>query len=186
MVPHPPPRRLLILACSATKRDGPKYMPAIERYDGPLWRTLRTADPDNRLARVAFLSARLGFRAADTPIETYEARMTSEIAKRMKAGGLGTRWPRPTTRRNVMPAGQHPGMHIAPLCDWRRQPFIDVALVGSQLYLDVMRHFVGLFRHGGYVAADATITEINGPIGRMRQDLRRWLLAASAEEVRNG
>lgn len=152
MVPHPPPRRLLILACSATKRDDPTYMPAIERYDGPLWRTLR---------------------AADTPIETYDARMTPEIAERMKAGGLGTRWPRPTSRRNVMPAGQHPGMHIAPLSDWRRQPFIDVALVGGQLYLDVMRHFVGLFRHGGYVAADATITEINGPIGQMRQDLRR-------------
>jgi len=178
MVPHPTPRRLLILACSATKRDDPTYMPAIERYDRPLWRTLPAADPDNRLARVAFLSARLGFRAADTPIETYDARMTPEIAERMKAGGLGTRWPRPTTRRNVMPEGQHPGMHIAPLSDWRRQPFIDVALVGGQLYLDVMRHFVGLFRERGHITADAAITEINGPIGCMRRDLRRWLLAS--------
>jgi hypothetical protein len=31
-----PSSRLLILACSATKRNGPKYMPAIDRYDGPL------------------------------------------------------------------------------------------------------------------------------------------------------
>lgn len=185
MVPHPHPRRLLILACSATKRDGETYMPTVERYDGPLWRTLRATDPDNQLARVAFLSARLGFRAADTPIKTYDARMTPELAERMKTGGLGTRWPRPATRRNVMPEGEHPGMHIAPLCDWRRQPFEDVALVGGQLYLDVMRHFVGLFRQGGYVAAEAMITEINGPIGRMRQELRRWLLAASAGEVRH-
>lgn len=27
--------RLLILACAATKRDGPKYMPAVERYMAP-------------------------------------------------------------------------------------------------------------------------------------------------------
>ena len=34
MAPCPAPG-LLILACSATKRDGPSYMLAIERYDGP-------------------------------------------------------------------------------------------------------------------------------------------------------
>ncbi|NTB87784.1 hypothetical protein [Agrobacterium tumefaciens] len=175
------PSRLLILACSATKRDGPKYLPAIERYDGPLWRTLRTVDPDGRLAKVAFLSAHFGFRSADTPIEMYDSRMTREIAAAIKAGGLGMRWPRPKTQRRVMPSGEHAGMHIAALTQFGRRPFAEVALVGGHLYLDVMRHFVGLFREGGYVAADARITEINGPIGRMRQDLRLWLLAKSGE-----
>lgn len=170
-----PPRRLLILSCSATKRGDAKYLPAIERYDGPLWRTLRTVDPEGRKAKVAFLSAHLGFRAADTPIELYDSRMTGEIAARMKAGGLGTRWPRPKARRRVMPDGEHPGMHIASLTDYGRRPFPDVALVGGHLYLDVMRDFVGLFRDSGHVTADATITEINGPIGRMRHDLRCWL-----------
>lgn len=170
-----PPRRLLILSCSATKRSDAKYLPAIERYDVPLWKTLRTVDPDERVATVAFLSAHLGFRAADTPIELYDARMTAEIAGRMKAGGLGTRWPQPKTQRRVMPDGEHPGMHIASLTDYGRHPFSDVALVGGHLYLDVMRHFVGLFRDSGHVASDATITEINGPIGRMRHDLRCWL-----------
>lgn len=174
--PHPP--RLLILACSATKRDGETYMPAIERYDGPLWRTLRADDPEGRLAQVAFLSARLGFRSADAPIKLYDARMTAEIAERMKAGGLVTRWPVPKTQRRVMPEGDHPGMHIASLSGHGRQPFVDVALVGGHLYLDVMRHFVGLFRERGHVTAEAMITEINGPMGHMRRDLRRWLLAA--------
>lgn len=176
--PHPP--RLLILACSATKRDGEIYMPAIERYDGPLWRTLRAVDPERRLARVAFLSARLGFRNAATPIKLYDARMTAEIAERMKAGELVTRWPVPRTQRRLMPEGDHPGMHIASLSGHGRRPFVDVALVGGHLYLDVMRHFVRLFRDRGHIAADAVIAEINGPIGRMRQDLRRWLLAADA------
>lgn len=93
-----PPRRLLILSCSATKRAGPKYMPAIDRYDGPLWQTLRTTDPDGRLASVAFLSAHLGFRDARTTIELYDAHMNQERADAMIAGGLGTRWPRPKTQ----------------------------------------------------------------------------------------
>ncbi len=38
--------RPLILACAATKRSNPGYMPAIERYNGPLWQTLRAVDPD--------------------------------------------------------------------------------------------------------------------------------------------
>lgn len=175
-----PSSRLLILACSATKRDGPEYMPAIERYDGPLWRTLRSVDPRGEKAAVAFLSAHLGFRAADTPIEMYDARMTEQMATAMMAGDLGTRWPRPRTQRRVMPSGEHPGMHIATLTRNGRYPFSEVALVGGHLYLDVMRHLVDLFRTRGFVVGYVRITEINGPIGMMRRDLRLWL------EGRNG
>lgn len=167
--------RLLILACSSTKRADAGDLPAIQRYDGPLWQTLRVVDPGHTKAQVAFLSARLGFRAADTPIESYDARMTAEIAAAMKAGGLGTRWPPPKTRRRVMPCGEHPGMHIASLSHYGRAPFVDVAIVGGRLYLDVMRHFLGLFRESGHVTTDARITEINGPIGQMRRQLRIWL-----------
>lgn len=92
-----PSRRLLILFCSMTKRVGPQHMPARDRYDGPLWRTLRHVDPDERKARVAFVSAEYGFREATTTIENYDRRMTPEIAAAMKAGGLGTRWPLPKT-----------------------------------------------------------------------------------------
>ena len=177
-----PSSRLLILACSATKRDGPEYMPARERYDGPLWRTLRSADPHGEKAKVAFLSAHLGFRAADWPIEMYDARMTEQMAAAMKAGDLGTRWPRPKTRRRVMPSGEHPGMHIHHLCGGaEHRIFRDFSRVGAHLYLDVMRHLLSLFRIRGYVADDARITEINGPIGLMRRDLRRWLVESDGE-----
>ena len=174
MAPYPA-NRLLILACSATKRDGPAYMPAIERYDGPLWKTLRSVDPHGDKAKVAFLSARLGFRAAATPIELYDARMTPAIAGEMKAGDLGTRWPKQKTRRRAMASGEHPGMHIATLTGYGRVPFSDVALVGGHLYLDVTRHLADLFREGGHIVGDARIAEINGSIGIMRRDLRRWL-----------
>ncbi|MCW8060489.1 hypothetical protein [Agrobacterium tumefaciens] len=167
--------RLLILACSATKRLDPGYMPAIERYNGPLWQTLRTVDPDGSKAMVAFLSARYGFRDARDTIEPYDGRLTEDIASAMKTGGLGTRWPRPKTQRRVMPSGDHPGMHINSLSEGRRKPFADVALVGGSLYLEVMRYFVELFRDRGHVTGNARVTEINGPIGRMRRDLRLWL-----------
>lgn len=38
-----------------------------------------------------------------------------------------------------------------------------------------MRHLVDLFRERGHIVGDARITEINGSIGIMRRDLRRWL-----------
>jgi hypothetical protein len=183
------PRRLLILSCSMTKRAVPKWMPARDRYDGPLWRTLRRADTDEQKARVAFLSAEYGFRDARTTIETYDARMTPEIAAAMKAGGLGTRWPRPKTQRRVMPSGEHPGEHIASMTRYGREPFVDVCLVGGAPYLDVMRHFVELFREDGFVTGSADVTEICGPIGIMRKQMAAWLnspVSAAGDEMEAG
>ncbi len=94
--------RLLILACSVTKREGPACVPAIQRYDGSLWQTLRAVDPYGEKAKVALLSAHLGFRAASSPIETYDARMTDQVAAAMKVRDLGTRWPRLDVMRHLV------------------------------------------------------------------------------------
>ena len=116
-MPHPiaPCRRLLILACSVTKRGRPIRIPARDRYDGPLWRTLRAADPDGCKAKVAFLSARFGFRDADTPIDDYDARLTADLAQRMIDGEMTTRWPRPPSARGPDTFGIYPGAEIASL-----------------------------------------------------------------------
>jgi hypothetical protein len=167
--------RLLILGCSATKRNDPGWMPAWERYDGPLWRTWRTVDPGRRLARVGFLSARYGFGSGDRPIEDNDARLTSDLADRMIAGGMTTRWPRPPSANRPDNYGSHPGCEIASLAYHGTRPFTDVALVGGGLYLKVMRAFLDGFREMRCVAPDAEITEINAGIGVMRQRLRAWL-----------
>lgn len=172
-------RRLLVLACSATKRPDPGYLPARERYDGPLWRTLRATDPDGRRAKVAFLSARYGFRTADTPIQDYDARLTPDLAARMIAGGMTTRWPRPPSPRKPDNYGMHPGAEIASLSGYGREPFDEVALVGGDLYLEVMRALLAGFERMGCVEPGAAVIEINGPIGRMRQAMRAWLLAGA-------
>ncbi len=168
-------RRLLVLACSATKRPDPGRMAARERYDGPLWRTLRTVDPDGSRARVAFLSARYGFRDAATAIEDYDACLTPERAQRMIAGGVTTRWPRPPSLRQPDTYGMHPGAEIATLARHGSEPFDAVALVGGRLYLAVMRALLGGFVAMGCIEADAHVTEINGAIGVMRRQLRIWL-----------
>jgi hypothetical protein len=167
--------RLLILACSATKRRDPGYMPACDRYDGPLWQTWRTVDPEQKLARVGFLSARYGFRTADSPIEDYDARLTPDLAQRMIAGGMGTRWPRPPSPRRPDNSGSHPGCEIASLAYHGTRPFTEIALVGGGLYLEVMRAFLGGFREMRCVSQDARVVEINAGIGVMRQRLRAWL-----------
>jgi hypothetical protein len=167
--------RLLILACSASKRHDPGWMPAWDRYDGPLWQTWRTVDPDRRLARVGFLSARYGFRAGDSPIEDYDARLTPDLAERMIAGGMTTRWPRPPSVRKPDTYGSHAGCEIASLAYHGSRPFTDIALVGGGLYLKVMRAFLDGFREMRCITPDAEITEINAGIGVMRQRLRAWL-----------
>jgi len=171
-----PARRLVILGCSATKTDAPGYVPAIERYNGPLWQTLRTVDPDGKRAARAFLSAEYGFGDADlTSIKDYNTRMTPERARHMIAGGLDTRWPRPPNRKSADSWGMHAACTVDGMSRHRKAPFDDVALVGGELYLEVMRAFLALFVEAGHVKADARVTEINAPIGYMRQQLRAWL-----------
>jgi hypothetical protein len=75
-----PPHRLLILACSARKQPFPG--PAIEVYDGPLYRILRKAQRTcNIRATVYLLSAQYGLIPAAQPIVPYDRRMTRERAR---------------------------------------------------------------------------------------------------------
>lgn len=72
-------KNLLILACSDRKRPGPGLLPAIERYDGPAFRTLRKARREGywpAALDVLVLSAEFGLIEIETPIPWYERRMT--------------------------------------------------------------------------------------------------------------
>lgn len=166
--------RLLVMACSQTKSKDPSTrLSARKRYTGPLWLTLNNADPDGRLAKVAYLSAQDGFRDAIWPVDQYDKRMTPDLAEAMANGGIGMRWP-------IMKPGVAGGMTAASfmvsMTDWKNKPFNDICMVGGHLYLKVMRAYMREFISEGYVTLDATITEINGQIGYMRRDLKTWLL----------
>jgi hypothetical protein len=74
--------RILILACTLTKRHDPGKLAAIERYDGPTFRVLRNARTAGKLEHitVCVLSARYGLLKADEPIEDYDQRLDHDRA----------------------------------------------------------------------------------------------------------
>jgi hypothetical protein len=179
---HSAQRRLLILACSATKSAAEERIPATERYDGPLWQTLRAVDPNRQKAYPCFLSAKYGFGPAWRPLPDYNAFMTKELAAEMiRLGTVDGTWPK--TKCGMLPGG-HALAAMASICHafevtYGQRVIEEVCLVGGHLYLDVMRSFIQEFQEHRLLPRNLRVTEINGPIGKMRQSLRCWLAEAA-------
>lgn len=86
--------KLIIMACSETKRTEEREMPALERYDGPMWRTLRAQLIRQPAAAAALrngdlaiwaLSARYGFvDAIATCLPNYDRKMTAQLMAKME------------------------------------------------------------------------------------------------------
>ena len=76
---------LIVMACSSTKRPGEEAMPAIDRYDGPMWRTLRAA-----LAELGGGGVKLGLGARDqrdTPAQRQHGRRGAVLSEEVGGGG---------------------------------------------------------------------------------------------------
>lgn len=77
-------RRLLIISCSQKKRLLTKALPAIDRYDGPLFQVLRkfqiTSAIKARNLDVYILSAKFGLIPSYKKIPFYDQRMNYECA----------------------------------------------------------------------------------------------------------
>lgn len=78
--------RILILACSATKRNDAGLMPALYRYDGPAFRTLRANTEPGAGPSVFILSARYGLIGEIDEIRDYDERMTRHRAAALVNG----------------------------------------------------------------------------------------------------
>lgn len=140
---------LLVMPCSGTKNPAAEPLPALMRYDGPMWRTLRAALRDARPVVVWFLSARYGFHPATMPIPDYEHRMTEARARELLS--------MPTSNRHAFAAAVAASPHVM--------------FAGGQLYRDTMRRACPAppSLHG-------IVTETDGPgIGHHRAQLRAWL-----------
>jgi hypothetical protein len=93
--------RLLLLACSATKRIDHRAIPAMYRYDGIAWRTLRAwLQPEgNQEAYEAkkeqldiyTISAKYGILMAWEPIYTYDQQMDAARAAEIRTERIGVR-----------------------------------------------------------------------------------------------
>jgi len=75
-------KRLLIITCSATKRSDDGLLPALERYDGPVYRVLRAHQRrGRRLPKTLILSAAMGLITPGHPVRDYNQRMTEDLAE---------------------------------------------------------------------------------------------------------
>lgn len=176
--------RLLILACSSSKAEG-EGLSARSRYTGPLWQTLKAADPDGSLAHVAFLSARYGFGHSGDPLPHYNTVLTAKAADTMIQRGLAGFYPnydltfRTQGARDRHLANREPlrtaGGVIARLVRKAGSAFEDVAICGGKEYVRVGQAYVADMADHGFIAAEARVTVINDQIGYMRANLRRWL-----------
>ena len=183
--PCPIPPRLLILACSATKAAG-EGLAARDRYQGPLWQTLRAADPDGSKVFSCFLSAKFGLGDARDLLPHYDRVLTDADAERMAEGKTWACYPElPQSGRMTMAAKlrvvnrdgpqRSPSGVLTRLVRELGQPFRDVAICGGHRYVRVASSWLSDFRVMSQLAADAPVTIINGPIGMMRSRLRAWL-----------
>jgi hypothetical protein len=173
--------RLLILSCSQTKRADAGLLPARQRYNGPLWQTLRCVDPDAQLAQCFALSARYGLLRDDEGIPDYNNLMTRDRAQEMAANPICQAWHRPELPRQLeergdrWSAGAVLNRTAKPDAGWR-----EVCVVGGHLYLPVAEAIVRDLTLFGHVQPGAPVRVINGEIGNMRAALRAWLVEALA------
>jgi hypothetical protein len=82
---RPPSKRLLVvIPCSAAKRESPSYpIAAIERYNGPFYKVIRKAKRERRLnplVRIVILSAKHGLLHGGARIRSYDQRFNAEAA----------------------------------------------------------------------------------------------------------
>lgn len=144
---------LIAMACSATKRRDRPYLPAIDRYDGPMWKTLRSAlEGISNRPEIWVLSARFGFIPASSEIPDYDCEMTESLAARIAVG----------------PAyeGQIFAHHV--------ESADKVLFAGGQLYRNTMHR---AWDRNSKKTMYHKVTETVGGIGEQRAQLRAWINA---------
>ncbi len=75
-------RHLLLISCSATKRHDPGLLPAIQRYQGVVYRVVRRNRPDH--LSVWIISAEFGLIDETCPIPDYDRLMTPERSRELE------------------------------------------------------------------------------------------------------
>jgi len=145
------PRRLLILGCSARKKNVADLVPAWELYDGCAFRVVRRCEREQLFPSdidILILSALHGIITPATPIALYDLRMTAAIAARQRRGN---------------------NARLAELT--RGKAYREVFLMMGRTYLEAI---TPVSEWGG----KAKVIHEPQSIGLMLQRLKRWLVEA--------
>ncbi len=142
-------RRLLILSCSQRKHTSEDLLPAIDRYNGPLFfvlrRFLRGCPREAKQLDVYILSAAYGLIASDLPILFYDQKMNisrvCELQTQVK-----------TTFSNIL-----------------QNNYASICFVLGKTYL---KAFEGLHNLIPNLTQPIVVC---GPIGKKQTQLKKWL-----------
>ena len=145
-----PNLRLLILSCSRRKRYDQDLLPALARYDGPVYQVLNKflrGQPSQAQSLDAYiLSAEFGLIPASQPIPNYDRQMTPQRVKELQQ----------------------------PTLDGLKQILIDKQY--KELFISLGKDYLQVL--DGYkslIPTDFNVTVSTGSIGYKLGELRNWL-----------
>jgi hypothetical protein len=141
-----PARRLLVVACSATKSNAAGEMPAIERYNGAYYQMVK--GHQGELPEIVILSAEHGFIRADTPIQDYDRMMDKARAA------------------ELLPNAHH---HLGAALE--HEQYDEVLIAAGKAYRDVIFPAFRALRG----VTTRHMTWVQGGIGAQRSQLKKWL-----------
>ena len=142
-------RRLLILSCSQRKHESQELLPAIDRYNGPLFfvlrRFLRECPCQARQLDVYILSAAYGLIPGDFPIAWYNQKI------------------------NVARIAELQSQVHTTFSDIQRDNYASICFVLGRTYLKAFEGTQNL------VPIHAEPIVIYGPMGKKQTQLKKWL-----------
>ena len=142
-------RRLLILSCSQRKHETQELLPAIERYNGPLFfvlrRFLRECPLQARQLDVYILSAAHGLIPGDFPTPWYDQKINASRVAELRSQVNTT------------------------FADIQRDSYASMCFVLGKTYLKVFEGTQNL------VPIHAEPIVIYGPMGKKQTQLKKWL-----------
>ena len=142
-----PAARLLVMACSAAKKNDVGLLPAIVRYDGPAFHVLRKhLRHANDTPTVLILSAKYGLIDTDHAIPNYDCRINGEAAEAIRLDVLRVLGERLNQKR-----------------------YSEVAFCVGHDYQKAVEGYEAL------IASDTKVTFIRGGQGTRLRNLRAWL-----------
>lgn len=142
--------RLLVLSCSQRKHSCPSLLPALERYDGPVFRVInkfmRVRSFEAQSLDVYILSAKFGLIPSSQLIPNYDSRVTREQVEKLQTPTL-------TALKRILIDRQYGELFIS---------------MGKD-YLRLLGEYESLVPDNLKVIISA------GAMGRKQADLRNWL-----------
>ncbi|MBD2001408.1 hypothetical protein H6G00_33250 [Leptolyngbya sp. FACHB-541] len=141
-------RRLLIVSCSRRKTEGSTIKPALERYDGPVFRLLRRFLQSQQVKQLSIyiVSAEFGLIPSTQPIPLYDRQMTLQRAQELGPDCL-------TKLKYLL----------------KENSYQEICICAGRVYLQAM---VGTKQ---LVPQDIKIRTIQGGLGRQLAELHDWL-----------